>query len=746
MTNTFPTPSITPASSDLATPASPPLIPTHPEDTTMTATDAAPLPLLDPPTGSPVAVDVATHETPAPVTPPQGPAGFDTARRRWEIPALIALLLVTAGLYLWDLGSSGWANSYYSAAVQAGTQSWKAFFFGSFDAANAITVDKPPASLWVMEISARIFGVNSWSILVPQALRGVASVGVLFVAVRRWFGPVAGLIAGATLALTPVAVLMFRFNNPDALLVLLLVLAAWAVTVATEKASWRWLAFAGALVGFAFLTKMMQAYLVLPAFVLAYLLAADTTLWRRIKHLLIALVAVIVASSWWIAIVQLWPADSRPYIGGSQTNSIVELLFGYNGLGRITGNETGSVVPGGNAGAGMWGETGLTRLFSSSYGGQASWLIPTALLLLGLMLVMTVRRPRTDRLRAAAILWGGWLLVTGLVISLSQGIIHEYYTVALAPAIGALVGIGTVRLWRERAHWWSRASMAVVMALTTWWAWELLGRSSDFLPWLRTAVLAVGLGVTVGLLVVGWLGKRGALVIAGAALVVGLAGPAAYAVNTATTPHSGSLPTAGPSVAGGRGFGPGGLRGGPGGQGGPSFGGNGTLPGGTLPGGTLPGGTLPGGTTGGPGGGNAAGGLLNSSTPGAAITALLSTNADQYTWVAATVGANRGAGYQLATGDPVMAIGGFNGSDPSPTLAQFQELAQSGKIHYFIADGGNGGGPGGPGGSSTGSGSQISTWVSQNYTAQTVDGVTVYDLTAPTSTTSTTTGTSGTTA
>ncbi|MEI6622350.1 MAG: glycosyltransferase family 39 protein, partial [Actinomycetes bacterium] len=178
----------------------------------------------------------------------------------WVRPSVIALLVVTAVLYLWDLGSSGYANSFYSAAVQAGTESWKAFFFGSSDAANFITVDKPPASLWVMELSARIFGVNSWSILVPQALEGVAAVGLLYLTVRRWFSPAAGLIAGAVFALTPVAVLMFRFNNPDALLVLLLVAAAYAVTRAIEKASPRWLMLAGLLIGTGFLTKMMQAY------------------------------------------------------------------------------------------------------------------------------------------------------------------------------------------------------------------------------------------------------------------------------------------------------------------------------------------------------------------------------------------------------------------------------------------------------------------------------------------------------
>ena len=271
---------------------------------------------------------------------------------RWVRPTLLALLLGTALLYLWDLGSSGWANAFYSAAAQAGSESWTAFLFGSSDAANLITVDKPPASLWPMALSVKLFGLSSWSILVPQALMGVASVGILYLAVRRVAGAAAGLVAGAVLALTPVAVLMFRFNNPDALLVLLLVAAAYTTIRATEKATMRWLVCTGVLVGFAFLTKSLQAFLPLPAFALVYLYAAPTTLGRRIRDLLVAGAAMLVAGGWWVALVELWPADSRPYIGGSQTNSAWELIMGYNGLGRITGDEVGSVGGGGRSAAG----------------------------------------------------------------------------------------------------------------------------------------------------------------------------------------------------------------------------------------------------------------------------------------------------------------------------------------------------------------------------------------------------------
>ncbi len=254
--------------------------------------------------------------------------------------------------------------------MQAGSESWKAFFFGSSDAASSITVDKTPMSLWPMALSVRVFGLSSWSILVPQALMGVASVGLLHATVRRTTrSAAAGLLAGGVLALTPVAVLMFRFNNPDALLVLLMIGSVACTLRALESSRLRaeglaghpvrWLALGGALVGFAFLTKMLQAFLVLPALALVYLVAAHTPLGRRIGHLLVAFGSMVLAAGWWIAIVELWPASSRPYIGGSQTNSILELTLGYNGFGRLTGNEVGSVGGGGaGAGGGMWGSTG----------------------------------------------------------------------------------------------------------------------------------------------------------------------------------------------------------------------------------------------------------------------------------------------------------------------------------------------------------------------------------------------------
>jgi 4-amino-4-deoxy-L-arabinose transferase-like glycosyltransferase len=641
----------------------------------------------------------------------------------WVRPSLLALLLGTAVLYMWNLGASGYANSFYAAAVQAGSQSWKAMLFGSLDAANLITVDKPPASLWVMDLSARVFGLSSWSILVPQALEGVAAVALLYAAVRRVTTPAAALLAGAVLALTPVAALMFRYNNPDALLVLTLVGAAYATTRALEAASTRWLALAGALVGLGFLTKMLQALVVVPVLAGVYLLAAPTSVRRRLGQLLAASGALVLSAGWWVALVSLWPAATRPYIGGSQTNSILELTFGYNGFGRLTGNETGSVGGGAAGQTGRWGATGLLRMFNSEMGGQISWLIPAALLFLVAGLWVRRQAPRTDRVRAALLLWGGWLLLTGVVFSLAQGIIHPYYTVALAPAVGALVGIGGVQLWQRRHTWFGRGTLAAVVLVSTWWSNVLLRRSPTWHPELRTLIVGFGLTAGLGLLAAPYLHRRAVTALLAAAVVVGLAGPAAASLQTAATPHTGAIPSAGPAVVGGNG--PGG-RGGFGGPGG--FRGRGGFAGGPPAG--APQGAPGGPAGGGPGGGGQGGlgGLLDASTPDPALVSALETNADSYTWVAAAVGANSAAGVQIATGKPVMALGGFNGSDPSPTLAQFQQYVAQGKVHYFLAGGGRGGFGGQNGGSSTTS--QITAWVEASYTATTIAGVTVYDLTA----------------
>ncbi|MCG2803700.1 MAG: glycosyltransferase family 39 protein [Cellulomonas sp.] len=671
-----------------------------------------------------------------PVDPvPAVSAGPVRVRPRWEVPAFVALLVVTAALNLWNLSSSGYANSFYSAAVQAGSTSWSAFVWGASDAGGSITVDKPPAALWVMALSVRVFGLSSWSILVPQALMGVGTVALLYRTVRRRFTAGAALLAGAALALTPVAALMFRFNNPDALLVLLLTASVGATMRAIEgPRTTRWMVLAGVLIGVAFLTKQLQAFLVLPGLAAAYLWAGQLGPAKRIRDGLLAVGAMVLAGGWWVALVELWPKDSRPYIGGSTDNSFLELTFGYNGLGRITGDETGSV--GGGAGPGAWGSTGVTRLFSPEIGGQIAWLIPAALVLGAVAFWLLRRAPRTDAWRAQIVVWGTWLAVTGVVFSFMAGIFHAYYTVALAPAVAALVGIGAAEVWARRDRLWALLVLAVVTLGTAGWSVVVLSWSSDFLPWLRVVVLLAGLAGAAAMLAGHWFGRRLMLAGAGLALVAGLVGPTAYTLDTISTGHTGSIVTAGPTVQSSSrgGMGGGGMGGGPGGKGGPGGpagtqtgtqrGPNGQAgPGGQAGAQGGPGaqtGAAADGTSGGTvAGGGPVGGLLDGTTVSTQVQALLEADVDSYTWVAATIGSQNAASYQLATQASVMPIGGFNGTDASPTLEQFEAWVSEGRIHYFIASDGMSG---------SADARAIAAWVEQSFTARTVDGTTLYDL------------------
>lgn len=585
------------------------------------------------------------------------------------------LLVGTALLYLWNLSASGWANSFYSAAAQAGADNWTAMLFGSSDAANAITVDKIPASLWIMDLSVRIFGLNSWSVLAPQALEGVAAVALIYAAVRRVRGPCAALLAGAVMALTPVAALIFRFNNPDALLVLALVAGAYCTQRACEKDSSRWwLVAAGATIGFGFLAKMLQAVLVLPGFIAAYVVAGHRPLGRRLLDVASMLAAMVVSAGWYLALVEIWPSESRPYIGGSQHDSIVELALGYNGIGRLTGDEPGGL---GNLNF----DVGWGRLFGHSMGADIAWLLPAAAICLGAVVVFARRSPRSDPLRAAALIWGGWLLVTAVVFSFMSGIVHPYYTVALAPAVAALVGIGATLLWQNRSQPPAVTALAGTVLVTSVLACVLLTRAEGWLPWLRAVIAIGGVATATLLLVSGRFDDKVARSVAALAIMVSLAAPFAYSVATAATPHIGSIPSVGPSV---RGFG----------QTGP-------------------------------------GGLLSAPTPSAGMTATLSADADDYTWVAAALGSNNAAGYQLATGEPVMAVGGFNGTDPAPTLEEFKADVSDKKIHYFI----RGRMMFGQWGAASSSGSReaadIAQWVETHFAPMTLDRAVVYDLTQP---------------
>jgi 4-amino-4-deoxy-L-arabinose transferase-like glycosyltransferase len=462
----------------------------------------------------------------------------------------------------------------------------------------------------------------------------------------------------------------------------------------------------GALLGLAFLAKMLQAFTVLPGFAVVYLMVAPTTLRRRVLQLLAGGAALVVAAGWWVAVVALWPAGSRPYIDGSTDNSIINLILGYNGLGRLSGLASGPGAQGQGGGGGFSGTPGILRLFNDLMGGQASWLLPAALIALVAGVAACGRAARSDRRRAALLLWGSWLVVTGLVFSLGKGVIHTYYTVALAPAIAALIGIGTALLWSARRRRAARLTGAAAVAATAAWSYALLDRTPSWHPWLRVLVVAAAAIAAIGLLAGELPGRRLTMAALALGLTASLAGPVAYTLSTIGTPETGGVPSAGPAVASTVG------RGGPGGAGG-------FRPGRAAGGpGAFGGGPAGAGFAGGPPGGGV--------TTSAALTTALKADANRFRWVAATFGSQSAAGIELSTGEPVMAIGGFSGGGEL-TLAQFEAYVARGDLHYFLAT--RGGGPGGDRSSE----SAITSWVESRFKAVTLGGQTVYDLTARTS-------------
>ncbi|MER7686783.1 glycosyltransferase family 39 protein [Streptomyces sp. NPDC097610] len=677
-------------------------------------------------------------------------------------------MALAAVLYSWNLSGSG-LNSFYSSAIYSGTQSWKAWFFGSLDAGNFLTVDKPPLALMVMGLSCRIFGFGTWQMMLPMIVAALGTIWILHSCVKRVFGHAAAAIAALVLALTPITVAINRDNNPDTLLLLLMVSGAALGLRATRDG--RLLPLLGSAVcfGLAFNTKMLQGYIALPAVFTVYLYASHLGWAKRIRNLLLAAVALAVSSFWWATAVSLVPADDRPYIGGSTDGTAWNLIFGYNGLGRVLGGEGNG--GGGGGGGGFSGSAGLGRLFNDILGGQISWLIPFAGIALVGGLVLCGRAPRTDPTRAALVLWGGWLLLHYLTFATAEGTMHPYYTTAVAPGIAALCGGGGVMLLRAfrggdvRWSWVLPAGLAV----TGIWAVVLLRRATDWNTWLWPAIAVVmALGV-VGLFVFRS-GNRVRLLAASlaAAVVAALAGPAAYSfavpagAGGAGGGMGGTNPTAGPSTGGG-GFG-GGGRGGPGGNaGGP---GGGEMPGGTQQGGQaagqeggqmtpggggtgeLPGGApqggenggFPGGATGGqngefPGGGTGgqAGGE-NGSAPGGTggqrggfgggggmggetsseLISYLEKHQDGAKWLLAVSNSQSAGQLILSTHKPVISMYGFTGTDKGMTVAKLKELVKKGELHY-IQVGGSGMG-GGMGGNNSVS-SAVTAWVQKNATA-----------------------------
>ncbi len=601
-------------------------------------------------------------------------------RSRAERLALPALLTATALVYLWNITVNGMGNEFYAASAWAGSLNWEALLFGSLDPANFITVDKPPVSQWVMGLSGQLFGFSSASMLVPEALMAVGSVALLYGAVRRISGPRAALLAGAALALMPVAALMFRFNNPDAVMVLLMTAAAYFAVRALERNGARWMALAGVALGFAFLAKMLEGLMVMPAIGLVYLIAAPVPVRRRLLHLAGSLGAFLVSAGWFVVLTLVWPASSRPYLAGSTDNNFMNLVLGYNGFGRVLGHnhygthvDVDPVAPAVQHHGG-WGDQvqGLPRLFTGEFGFEIGWLVPAALLAVVLVLISRGRAPRTDIVRAGTILFGTWLVIDGLVLSFMKTNVHPYYCMSLAPAVAAMFAIGLHEMWRRRDSRLGQIGLATMLLGTAGWSFWILARNAAWLPPLRWSILAVTVVATVALL---WALRSGTRGMAAAALAVaiigGLAGSTAYTVATLGQSHTGGGPSVGPAD---------------------------------------------------PDDDHRHG--WNSDNP--EVNAMLrGTNTE---WSAAINRSGAASGLELSTDTAVMAIGGFTGSDPAPTLEQFQTYVADRKITYYILpDSKNDHG----GFFGNNSHTDISDWVKANFISTKVGSDTVYDLRAP---------------
>jgi 4-amino-4-deoxy-L-arabinose transferase-like glycosyltransferase len=641
---------------------------------------------------------------------------------RWA--ALGGVMLISLFMNFYQLGQNGFGNLYYAAGVRSMLDSWHNFFFVSFDPGGFVTLDKPPLGFWLQVASAKLFGFTPFSVLLPQALAGVISVWLLYVLVRRHFGEVAGLLAALALALSPISVVTNRNNTIDSTLALALLIGAWAVLRAAETGRLRWLLLSAFMVGLGFNIKMLEAYLVVPAFGLLYLLGAPRRFWTRLWHLALAGAVMLALSLSWALTVDLIPAALRPYVGSSQNNSEVSLALGYNGISRLLGMGTGASGrgfslsslfdlfsssstngPGGGGGMFNTGTPGLLRLFIEPLGSQIAWLLPLAML--GLIALAWQRRPRlqSDR-QQSMILWGMWLLTMGIFFSVAS-FFHQYYLTEMAPAICALFGIGLVVMWQDyRRPGWRGWLLPIALIATGLEQINLLGSYPTWAAWLDPLIVAL-CGLAAAALVIARLLPRLEVMTRFArplvlALSIGvlalLLTPTVWAAIPVLEDVSVQLPVAGPSQT---------LGGGPGG-----------------------------------------GGNITNNTADQALIQYLEAHQGKATFLVATLSANTADELILETNRPVMALGGFSGSDPILTVAQLKTLIAQGVVRYFLLNGsqgpqlggsqtqqpppdfspGQGFGPGGPvgdgnpggfggGGGPGGGQSTLTSWITQNCTA-----------------------------
>lgn len=550
---------------------------------------------------------------------------------RWRLAALTGVLSLAAWLRCFHLDRQGYGNLYYAVAVRSMLRSRRAFFFVAFDPQGFLAVDKPPLGLWAQAASVRIFGWHGWSLFLPQALAGTLSVAALYALVRQRFGAGAGLLAALVLALTPVAVAADRNNTMDSLLVLALLLAALSVQAASLAGRPTTLLLGAFLVAVGFNIKMLQAYLPLPAFGLCYLAAAPMAWRRRALHLALALGVTLLLSLPWVAAVDLTPVRERPFIASS-SNSELDLVLGHNGVTRLMENPLHPPTPLSAYVADEIGIPGPLRMWQRQLGGQVSWLLPLAFA--GLLIALWLPSPGPGRpgARAAALMWGSWLVV-GLLLFSGGHKFHRYYLVMLGPPVAALTGIGLVLMWRHyqargRRGWLLPAALLATSA----------GQAAllhPFAPW-GDPLAVLGCGIS-ALLAAGLVAVRGrgsghlAAPLVAAGLVAVLLGPAAWAITPLWGAHP-SQPYAGPDLW-------------------------------AAP--------------------------MDRAEPQrlGRLVAYLRAHQGRAAFLAATIQATTAAPLILASGEAVMALGGYSGGDAILTVEQFAARVGVGDVPFVLLPG-----------------------------------------------------------
>jgi 4-amino-4-deoxy-L-arabinose transferase-like glycosyltransferase len=611
----------------------------------------------------------------------------------WHRLALAGIILISVFMNLFQLGQNGF-GTYYPAAVRSMMDNWHNFFFASYDPGGFVTIDKPPVGFWLQVASAKLFGFTPFSVLLPQALAGVLSVILLYYLVRRHFGVTAGLLASLALALSPISVVTNRNITIDSTLALTLLLGAWAVLCAAESGRLRWLLLSAVIVGIGFNIKMMEAYLVVPAFGLLYLLAAPKSLWKRIGHLALALIVLLTVSFSWALAVDLTPTSQRPYVGSTQDNSEISLALGYNGIDRLlrgfgrgfgagprihtatnatnrsvntstnggstagtrpttgtsSSNSTGGSTNTGRNGAwqqlGGFGGTGAPsplRLFNEPLGGQIVWLLPLALF--GMLALAWQRRLRLseDRQQQSLVLWGTWLLTMGTFFSVA-GFFHQYYMTEMAPAIAALFGIGLVTMWQDyRRGGWRGWLLPLALIATVAEQVHILTDYPASGQWLIPLMVVLCV-LAVGRLLSARIAPRLGVKVPSArfllpALSIGILAlmlaPTVWAAIPVLTSTQADTLVAGPTQRDGF-------------------------------------------------GGNFAGGRDNNANPDPTLIRYLDANQGSAKFLVATSSSMSADRIILATNKPVMAMGGFGGGDPILTTKQLASLVAKVTVRFFL--------------------------------------------------------------